>query len=154
MEPSSWDARAQAELGGWARRVSACAVAAGMGDCGDLQYVAVDCAWFKAKVADQRPEFIPLPRFVRVSATLRLWRPRHIFQKSITISLAVVLFAQKFGICLSMTQSTAYVVHCTKATRGCPIKPSADGDSCGPRNPEKTIGQSAQRDDGRLTLIK
>jgi hypothetical protein len=57
----------------------------------------------------------------RGSAILRLWRLKHIFQKSITISLAEVLFAQKIAICLFMTQSTAYVVHCTKGTRGCPI---------------------------------
>jgi len=50
-EPSSWDASRPSWVG-WARRViSACAGQRSDARCGDLQYVAGDCRWFKAKSA-------------------------------------------------------------------------------------------------------
>jgi hypothetical protein len=50
-EPSSWDTSRPSWVG-WARRaISACAGQRSDARCGDLQYVAGDCRWFKAKSA-------------------------------------------------------------------------------------------------------
>ena len=50
-EPSSWDASRPSWVG-WARRaISACTGQRSDARCGDLQYVAGDCRWFKAKSA-------------------------------------------------------------------------------------------------------
>jgi hypothetical protein len=51
-----------------------------------------------------------------------LLRPGHIYAKAITIFVATASFAQEITNSLFMTRITTRVEHCTKESRGCPIR--------------------------------